>query len=48
MTDNYIEISSQDFTEKVLEAQQMVLMNVWAENSGARLNAPDRFRKVPD
>lgn len=35
MADNYIEVSGEDFTEKVLQAQQMVLVNVSAENSGA-------------
>lgn len=35
MADSYIEVSNGDFTEKVLQAQQMVLVNVSAENSGA-------------
>ncbi len=35
MVESYIEVSSQDFTEKVLQAPQMVLVNVWTENSGA-------------
>ena len=35
MADNYIDISSQDFAEKVLQAEQMVLVNFSAENSGA-------------
>ena|SRR5436305_8754116 len=35
MTESYIEVSDQDFAEKVLQAEQMVLVNVWAENSGA-------------
>ena len=35
MADNYIDISSQDFAEKVLQAEQMILVNFSAENSGA-------------
>src|SRR5438477_6361093 len=35
MAESYIEVSSQDFPEKVLQAPQMVLVNVWGENSGA-------------
>lgn len=35
MVESYIEVSDQDFAEKVLQAPQMVLVNVWAENSGA-------------
>src|SRR5437868_14903585 len=35
MADSYIDVSDQDFVEKVLNAQQMVLVNFSAENSGA-------------
>ena len=31
-----------------LSGDGQMLTGDWAENSGARLNAPDRFRKVPD
>ena len=35
MADSYINVSDQDFTEKVLNASQLVLVNFSAENSGA-------------
>lgn len=35
MSDNYIDVSNQDFTEKVLGSEQMVLVNFSAESSGA-------------
>jgi thioredoxin 1 len=35
MADSYFDVSDQDFTEKVLEAEQMVLVNFSAESSGA-------------
>ncbi|TMB90085.1 MAG: thiol reductase thioredoxin [Chloroflexi bacterium] len=35
MTDTYIDVSDQDFAEKILQAEQMVLVNFSAENSGA-------------
>ena len=35
MADNFIDVSDQDFTEKVLEAQQMVLVNFSTDNSPA-------------
>jgi len=35
MADSYFDVSDQDFTEKVREAEQMVLVNFSAENSGA-------------
>ncbi|HET7639198.1 MAG TPA: thioredoxin domain-containing protein [Ktedonobacteraceae bacterium] len=35
MAGNYIDVSDQDFTEKVLEVQQMVLVNFSAESSAA-------------
>jgi len=35
MADSYIDVSSQDFTEKVLGSEQMVLVNFSAENSAA-------------
>jgi thioredoxin 1 len=35
MADSYIDVSDQDFVEKVLNAQQMVLVNFSAENSAA-------------
>jgi hypothetical protein len=31
-----------------LSSDGQMLTGVWAENGGARLNAPDEFRKVPD
>jgi thioredoxin len=35
MADSYFDLSDQDFAEKVLHAQLMVLVNFSAENSGA-------------
>ena len=35
MAGNYIDVSDQDFAEKVLEVQQMVLVNFSAESSAA-------------
>ncbi len=35
MAESYIEVSKQDFAEKVLDAEQMVLVNFTAANSGA-------------
>jgi thioredoxin 1 len=35
MAGNYIEVSDQDFAEKVLEVQQMVLVDFSAESSAA-------------
>lgn len=35
MVDTYIDVSSQDFAEKVLHAPQMVLVNFSTEKSGA-------------
>jgi thioredoxin 1 len=35
MADTYIDVSDQDFAEKILQAEQMVLVNFSAENSGA-------------
>ena len=35
MADSYFDLSDQDFAEKVLQAQLMVLVNFSAENSGA-------------
>lgn len=35
MADNYIEVTGQDFAEKVLDAQQMVLVNFSTEKVGA-------------
>lgn len=35
MADNYINVSDQDFAEKVLKAPQLVLVNFSVENSGA-------------
>ena len=35
MADSYIDISDQDFAEKVLDAQQMVLVNFSSAQSGA-------------
>ena len=35
MVDTYIDVSDQDFAEKILQAEQMVLVNFSAENSGA-------------
>ena len=35
MADNYIDVSDRDFAEKVLHAQQLILVNFSSENSGA-------------
>jgi len=35
MADTYIDVSDEDFAEKVLKAQSMVLVNFSSENSGA-------------
>jgi thioredoxin 1 len=35
MTDTYIDVSDQDFAEKILQAEQMVLVNFSSEHSGA-------------
>jgi len=35
MADNYIDVSDQDFAEKILQVEQMVLVNFSTENSGA-------------
>lgn len=42
MSDNYIDVSSKDFTEKVLNAEPMVLVNFIATGSGAsEIQAPE-------
>jgi thioredoxin 1 len=35
MVDNYIEVTSEDFAEKVLQAPQLVVVNFSADNSGS-------------
>ncbi len=35
MVDNYIEVTNEDFTEKVLQAPQLVIVNFSADNSGS-------------
>jgi thioredoxin len=35
MTDTYIDVSDQDFADKILQSDQLVLVNFSAENSGA-------------
>lgn len=35
MADNYIEVTSEDFTEKVLKAPQLAIVNFFAEQSNS-------------
>lgn len=35
MVDNYIEVTSENFTEKVLQAPQLVIVNFSADHSGS-------------
>jgi thioredoxin 1 len=35
MVDSYIEVTNEDFTEKVLNAPQLVVVNFYAEQSGS-------------
>ncbi len=42
MSDSYIDVSSKDFAEKVLDAEPMVLVNFTAAGSGAcQIQAPE-------
>jgi thioredoxin 1 len=46
MAGNYIDVTDQDFAAKVLAAQQMVLVNFSAENSGACQIQDPEFEEI--
>lgn len=46
MVDSYTEVTSQDFTEKVLEAEQMVVVNFTSDHSPACQIQEPEFKAV--